>query len=235
MTDEHVEHRSRIGLALRRSAIRWTMAWLVATCAAGGWLFAQEPASLPRPTFASATDVVRLEVSVLGKDRKPVRGLRASDFTVLENGRERPIVGFTSVSLPTAESTSGTPTASRVRDAPLDVVSNAGVDEGRLVTIAIDWSVRGMDLVLARRIALAAVDGLGPGDEAAILFSSPFSNAGVPQNFTADRSRLRARINQAVATALINKESVIIDAEGYDSGGCLCCFVSLQTVSHPAG
>ena len=66
---------------------------------------AQEPASPPRPTFAGGTDVVRLEVSVLGKDRKPVPGLSASDFTVFENGRERPIVAFTSVSLPTPEST----------------------------------------------------------------------------------------------------------------------------------
>ena len=126
------------------------------------------------------------------------------------------------------------PTASWVRDAPLDVVSNAGADEGRLVTIAIDWSVRGMDLELARRIALAAVDGLGPVDEAAILFSSPFSNAGVPQNFTADRSRLRARINQAVATALVDRNGVIIDPDGYESGGCLCGTCTLEALTRVA-
>lgn len=234
MTDEHVEQLSRIGLALRGSAIRQAMAWMVAACAACGWLLAQEPASPPRPTFAGGTALVRLEVSVIGKDRKPVRGLSASDFTVLENGKERPIAAFASVSLPTTESTAGTPPASWIRDAPLDVISNTGVGEGRLVTIAIDWTVRGMDLVSARRIALAAVDGLGPGDEAAILFSSPFSNAGVPQNFTADRSRLRARINQAVATALVNKDSVIIDPEGYESGGCLCGMCTLEALTRVA-
>ena len=41
-----------------------------------------------------------------------MRGLSASDFTVLENGKERPISAFTSVSLPTTESTAGTPAAS---------------------------------------------------------------------------------------------------------------------------
>ena len=75
MTDEHVEQRSRIGLALPRSAIRQAMAWMGATCAAGGWLLAQEPASPPRPTFAGGTDIVRLEVSVIGRDRKPMLGL----------------------------------------------------------------------------------------------------------------------------------------------------------------
>jgi VWFA-related protein len=234
MTDEHGEQRARTGPARRRSTVRQAMAWLVATCAAGGGLLAQEPASPPRPAFSGGTDVVRLEVSVIGKDRKPVRGLSASDFTVLENGKERPVVAFASVSLPTPEPTAGMPTASWVRDAPLDVVSNAGADTGRLVTIAFDWSVRGLDLVRARRIALAAVDGLGPWDDAAILFSSPFSNAGVPQNFTADRSRLRARINQAVATALVDKDGVIVDPDGYESGGCLCGTCTLEALTRVA-
>jgi hypothetical protein len=66
---------------------------------------------------ASGTDVVRLEVSVIGKDRKPLPVLGASDFTVLENGRERPIVAFTSVSVPTRKAIAGIPTASWVAQA----------------------------------------------------------------------------------------------------------------------
>jgi len=37
---------------------------------------------------------------VLDKDRRPVRGLTAADFTILENGKPRPIVAFSAVELP---------------------------------------------------------------------------------------------------------------------------------------
>ena len=54
-------------------------------------LWAQEP----RPMFRTNVDVIRLDVSVLDKERRPVRGLSSTDFTVLENGQERPIVALT--------------------------------------------------------------------------------------------------------------------------------------------
>ena len=76
--------------------------------------------------------------------------------------------------------------------------------EGRLVVIMFDWSIRFADQELARRIARAAVDALGPDDLAAVIFSSGFANAGVPQNFTADRARLLAVINRPWGLALIN-------------------------------
>jgi hypothetical protein len=39
-----------------------------------------------KPTFRSSVDVVHLDVSVLDRDRKPVRGLTAKDFTVYDDG-----------------------------------------------------------------------------------------------------------------------------------------------------
>jgi hypothetical protein len=50
-------------------------------------------------TFRSGVDVVRLDVSVLDRDRMPIRGLTAADFTVLEDGKPQPIVGFDAVDL----------------------------------------------------------------------------------------------------------------------------------------
>src|SRR4029453_6301962 len=151
--------------------------------------------------FRSSVDVVRVEASVLDKDRRPVRGLTAADFTVRENRQERPIVVFAPVELPPAP-TSMASAGGWLRDAPRDVVSNEGTDAGRLIVIAFDWSIRFYDQALARRIALAAVNRLGPADEATVLFTKPNTAAGKPQGFTADHARLRAAINQPFGVAL---------------------------------
>jgi hypothetical protein len=46
----------------------------------------------PAPTFRSGVELIQLDVSVLDKDRRPVQGLTAADFTVLVDGQPRPIV-----------------------------------------------------------------------------------------------------------------------------------------------
>ncbi len=195
-------------------------------------LLAQEPPQQPPPTFRAGVDVVQVDVSVLDKNRRPVRNLTAADFTVLEDGKPRPIAAFVPVELAEPARVAGQ--ASWVRDVAPDVVTNDVRPEGRLVVIMLDWSIRFEDQQLARRIATAAVDQLGPHDLAAVVFSSAFANSGTPQNFTADRARLLAAINRPFAMALHNppvgpgkdprngNEVMIDDPEGYESGDCLC-------------
>ena len=48
-------------------------------------------------TFRTGVDIVQVDVSVLDRDRRPVRGLAAADFTILEDGQERPVVAFSAV------------------------------------------------------------------------------------------------------------------------------------------
>ena len=188
----------------------------------------------PPPGFRSTVDVVRVEATVLDKDRHPVRGLTADDFSVLENGQARPVVAFAPVELPRTPP-SMQKTAAWLRDAPRDIVSNDGTDAGRLVVIAFDWSVRFYDQALARRIALAAVDALGPTDEATVLFTKPAPTAGIPQGFTGDHARLRAAISQPFAVALTDphpdRSKTIIDPEGYTSGECLCGLCTLDALT----
>jgi hypothetical protein len=105
-----------------------------------------------QPTFRSGVDVVQVDVSVLDKIRVPVRGLTAADFTVLEDGKPRPIVAFVPVTL--AEPPEKKAAAFWVRDVTPDVTTNDVPREGRLVVIMFDWSIRFGDQQLARRIAL---------------------------------------------------------------------------------
>lgn len=58
----------------------------------------QETSSQP-PVFRTGVDVLQLDVTVLDRDRRPVRGLTAKDFTILEDGQRRSIVGFSGVEL----------------------------------------------------------------------------------------------------------------------------------------
>src|SRR5262245_52022307 len=133
---------------------------------------AAQQQSNPQPAFRTAVDVVQVDVSVLDKDRKPVQGLTTADFTILEDGKPRPIVAFVPVNLD--EPDRATASATWLRDVAPDVVTNAVRPEGRLVVIVFDWSIRFEDQLLAKKIAAAAVDQLGPNDLAAVIFTSQF-------------------------------------------------------------
>ena len=203
---------------------------------------AQTPST--QPTFKLGVDVVQVDVSVLDNKRRPVRGLTAADFTVLEDGKPRPVTVFNSIEIEEhPPSVDGI--APWVRDVPPDVTTNDVKPEGRLVVIMFDWSIRFEDQMLAQKIARAAVDELGPGDLAAVVFTSTFSNAGIPQNFTSDRARLLAAINRPFAVALHNpcgitkdprnRNCVMLDdPEGYETGGCLCRVCVLEAIGRVA-
>src|SRR6476646_12168246 len=75
-----------------RSAACLTLA-AVPLALAAAW--AQQP--VPNPSFKTGVQLVRIDVSVLDDKRQPVRGLQASDFTVLEDGQPRPIRSFQAV------------------------------------------------------------------------------------------------------------------------------------------
>src|SRR4051812_7304201 len=203
---------------------------------------AQAPAT--QPTFRLGVNLVQVDVSVLDKKRRPVRDLTAVDFTVLEDGKPRPVTVFKPIEIeehpPRVDGV-----ASWVRDVPPDVTNNDVRPEGRLVVILFDWSIRAEDSLLARKIATAAVDELGPGDLAAVVFTSTFSNAGIPQNFTSDRARLLAAINRPFALAQHDASGIMADPrnhngvmlddpEAYESGGCLCRLCVLEAIARVA-
>jgi VWFA-related protein len=186
-------------------------------------LLAQGQTDLPQ--FRAGVELVQLDVAVLDDKRQPVRGLTAADFTVLDNGVAAPIRAFTPVELaPRTRSTE----AVWANEAPPDVVTNqVGQQDGRLVIILMDRSIpyQGPS-VLAQKIAVAAVDALGPHDLAALI-----STSGVytPQNFTADRGRLVKAIMQRDWSTESTGFLWSLD-EGGD-GRCLCGLCVLETVT----
>jgi VWFA-related protein len=150
----------------------------------------QERPANQTPTFRARTDVIQLDVSVLDHQGQPVRGLAAADFTVLKDGRGQPIAAFTAIDVPTWTSA----TTTWMREIGHDVATNR-LDARRAVVIVMDdvnkTPASDPLIPLARSIANATIDGLGPADLAAVVH---VLNRGSGQEFTLDRTRLRAAV-----------------------------------------
>ena len=151
------------------------------------------------PQFRAGVDVVHLDVSVYDKAGNPVRGLTAADFTLLEDDKPRPIVAFSAVDIPAAPP----PTAAWMRDAPIDVATN-DIKDRRLFLIVIDdanyASFGGLTLVESLKSAARAfIAHLAPTDLAAVVFTGDNRRS---QDFTTDRARLIAAVNQTSAPGM---------------------------------
>ena len=185
-----------------------------------------------RPAYRGGVELIQLDVSVLDRKRQPVTGLSASDFTVLENGAQRPVRAFTSIQLPARSARAAV--ASQIT-APDDVVTNqVGQQEGRIVIIVMDRSIpTGQPTLAARKIALAAVDALGPHDLAALVSTS----GAVPQNLTSDRARLIRAINERRdwSTGISKDQKEVLPSAVADDplsdGRCLCGLCVLETLT----
>ena len=171
-----------------------TMAVVSCTAILGAGVLAQSPQQ--QPVFRTGVDVIRLDVSVLDKDRRPVRGLTPEDFTVVENGKPQRIVAVTEMA---AADQDPTPSA-WMRMVPPDVAANDLTDmtgDGRFVAIVMDdWNIPFDDheiILNARAVGRYLVDALSPSDVAAVIFPQ---HAGKTQDFTTDRQKLITAIDK---------------------------------------
>jgi VWFA-related protein len=160
--------------------------WLLLLCTGPALLAFQDPS----PQFRAGVDLIRVDVSVLDRDRQPVRGLTAADFTIRENGRVHEIAAFAEINLPEPESAPAT----WMRHVAPDSVRNDDLLEHRLVVIVMDDAMvphEAQMVASARSIGHSIVDRLGPQDLAAVVYTNEGSQA---QGFTRDRARLIAAI-----------------------------------------
>ncbi len=183
----------------------------------------------------SGVELVELDVLALDRNRRPVRGLTEHDFTIVENGVTRPIRAFAAIELP-APANANTPVAESFRD----VVSNTVADQGRLVVIVFDRSIpAGTPTIAAKAVARAAIDALGPDDQAAVVRTSGFASEGRTQNFTADRRRLLAAADSAfigwVSPPVMTSGGLqAAPPESLNTGDCFCGLCSLEALQHVA-
>ncbi len=189
---------------------------------------AQQLPPVEPQTFRTGVDAVQLDVSVLDAERRPVRGLGAADFTVLEEGKPRRLVAFSAIDLPPMPMPAEPPSAADA--VPPDVIRN-DLPQGRLVVILIDPFIerpgefRGLptELTALRATARRIVDSLGPGDLAAVGHTI----YGVPQNFTTDKSRLKRAIDSSAF-------GTIRRSEGEEMGNCQCGVCRVEAITRVA-
>ncbi len=154
-----------------------------------------------QPTFRAGTEVIQLDVSVLDRDRKPIRDLAKADFTVLEDGKPQHIVAFSAVDVPdpppaAAGASDADKTKTWKRDVTPDVTSNALPPDGRLFAMVLDDALLPLEpaiVAAAKKAATSVVSHLSAGDEMAIVFTADGRNS---QDFTSDRTKLLAAIDK---------------------------------------
>jgi len=162
--------------------------------------------------FRARADLIQVDVSVLDKQRRPVSGLSAEDFTILENGVPQTVSAFAAIEL--ANNVEGS--AAWLTDAPADVQTNR-IDEGRLFVLFIDDQRLNGPLARERvhAIGRAFIGQLSRSDRTAVVYVVK-QTAG--QEFTGDPSRVLAAVErfdgqpQGFVTRPLDGLSQLIDA-----------------------
>ena len=155
----------------------------------------QAPPQQPIPTFRSGVDVVLLDVTVLDKDRRPVRGLKADDFTILEDGKPQPVVSFEELDSPEPDGS----LVPWMREVAPDVRTNAAEDRRIVLLLLDDANINFRYTQSVREIGRRVVDQLGAGDQVAVIFTG---NNAKSQEFTTDRAVLRKAVERYADTAI---------------------------------
>lgn len=206
--------------------------------------------------FRAGVEVVEVPVTVLNSRREPVTGLRAGDFTILEDGKPRPVVAFTAIdAAPQTRSPNAISGAEAMPAADAATVSAAASrteDDGRLVVIILDRSIPAdTPSRIARLMARSVVQSMAPNDLGAVIYTGP---TGRSQDVTADQALLLAAIGggplptdspgkrfhdeiarDRLEAALWDDRDVPRIVPDFDlSGECMCGLCVLETITHVA-
>ena len=185
-----------------RSAVLFVIAGL-----AGG--VAARPASVPAhsaagaaqaaPQVRSGVELVEVAVVVRDRDGRPVTDLTATDFQVLEDGTSQAISAFQRVSIPVSVALAGAGTPAVVAH---DVASNERTGDSRVFVLVLDAiHVASPRTRVVRAYARQFIERhVGPADLVAVV--SPGGLTSATQDFTSDKARLLAAVDQFAGNKL---------------------------------
>jgi VWFA-related protein len=169
---------------------QWTIGTVVALAMCAASVIASE--SQQPAQFRAAIDLVHMDVSVLDNERRPVRGLRAEDFAIFEDGQPQSVSTFAAIDIPDAIE----PSTPWMREVPPDTRRNDTLTDRRLFVMVMDDSAAELNVAALKATKLIArrfIEQLGPTDLMAIVFTLNNRNA---QDYTSDRARLLAAVDK---------------------------------------
>ena len=152
----------------------------------------------PQPRFKSGVDVV--EVTLLARDGRGqlVTDLTQSDLQLFENGAPQSIVAFERVMIPPPPAAAEAPPVVR------DVASNERLPDARIYVLVLDsLHVASTRTRNVRAFARQFIEKhVGPDDMVAVL--SPGALETATQDFTNDKARLLAAIDQFTGSKMMS-------------------------------
>jgi VWFA-related protein len=149
---------------------------------------------MQRPTFRTGVELVTVDVTVLDDQGRPVKDLRAPEFTVKIDGKLRRVVSAEYVEIDIAA-------AKKAAEFPVEshFTTNFGPPAGRSIVFVVDQgNIRagGARPILAT--AAKYLDRMSPLDRVALVTIPP---PGPVVDFTTDRLKLRNAMQQVVGNA----------------------------------
>jgi len=170
------------------------------------------------PTFRARTDLVRVDALVTDGSR-PLLGLQASDFEVLDDGVLQDV----------------------------EMIAAQGVPVNVALALDTSGSVKGDQITQIRNAGRLVIDALGPGDKVALVsFSAPVSvRTGLTDDFAAARASLTAApeagdtalVDAAYAAMVLGESAadrslVIVFSDGADTASFLSPASVLESAKH---
>lgn len=170
----------------------------------------------PQPTFRSGVELVEVPVLVRDRDGRFVADLTREDFRLLEDGAPQALTFFERVAIPVIPSSPSTATP-----IPRDVATNDVPLDSRLFVLVLDGlHVATHRVTPVKKYARQFIEEhVGPSDLVAVV--SPGALASATQDFTSDKARLIAAVDQFSGNKLRSATVERDEQERKAGGGAL--------------
>lgn len=189
--------------------VRRNILLLLMLAACLGCTYSQTPVTTPTPSDDEVvkirTDLVQIDVTVTDRDDHPIKGLRAEDFEIFQNGKKQPISNFAFISSSTTTNTAAqapaTSTPKGVAVLPPPMAIRTAAVHRTIALVVDDLSLSWTSTLSVQHALRKFVDNeMQPGDLVAIIRTG--AGIGALQQFTNDKRQLYAAIERVKYNSL---------------------------------